>query len=188
MSKWVNLNFCNNFLAFVPKRFTRYVHGNRNTIDNIKTLISGSPINLNSRKVFGLWEKIVPGKKTPRRDEENMRKLRIAIEHGSKTKPPCRYSPVILFSISGSTWLTISLSVCLSVYGNVCTGTPIKSFDPLTYLCSLLQQRHHHWRVPAAHGSVQGSHPTVVHMLDHRTVIHQELNLATKTETNDNTL
>ncbi len=47
----------------------------------------------------------------------------------------------------------------------------------LTYLGTLLEQRHHHWCVPAADRTIQWTHAAVVHMLDHRTMIHQILHL-----------
>lgn len=46
-----------------------------------------------------------------------------------------------------------------------------------TYLCSFLQEGDNNRGVAAAHGSVEGPHPTVVNVLDHGPMVHQELNL-----------
>lgn len=50
----------------------------------------------------------------------------------------------------------------------------------LTYLGSFLEQSDHHRRVSAAHRSVERSHPAVVYMLYHGTVVDQELDLKDK--------
>ena len=52
-----------------------------------------------------------------------------------------------------------------------------KKIIVLTQLGPFLQQSHHHRRVPAANGPVQRPHPTVVHMLYHRSSLHQILDL-----------
>ena len=47
----------------------------------------------------------------------------------------------------------------------------------LTQLGSLLQEGDHHGGVAAADGAVQGTHATVVHVLDHGTTLYQEVHL-----------
>lgn len=60
---------------------------------------------------------------------------------------------------------------------NKLNGSGSFCHNSLTYLGSFLEQGDHHRRVSAAHRPVERTHPAVVYVLYHGSVVHQELNL-----------